>query len=86
MADASVEDLVTEYIVVFLLLLLICYCTFSILFCMITYGYSLTEYSGSFDDVLINTVICYRGIPNFHDKLIEEQIDEKEILIERIPV
>ena len=83
MADASDEDFVTEYLVVCVLLFLICYCTFSILFCMITYGYSLRE---SFDDISSNTVICYRGIPNFHDKIIEEQIDEEEILIEGIPV
>ena len=85
MVDASVEDFVTGYLVVCLLLFLISFCAYSILLCVICYGYSLRECSGSFEDASSNTVISFRGIPNFHDKTIEEQIDEEEILIERIP-
>ena len=60
MVDVSVEDFVTGYFVVFLLLLLFVY---SIFFCVICYVYPLIEYSGSFEDVSSNTVICFQGIP-----------------------
>ena len=85
MVDVSVEDFVTGYLVVCLLLLLISFLVYSTLLWLICYLYSLIELSGSFEDVSSNTVVCFRGIPNFHGKTFEVQIDEEESLIEGIP-
>ena len=84
MVDDSVEDFVTGYFVSLVCSLLLLF-VYSILFCVICYVYSLIEYSESFEDVSSNTVVCFRGNPNFYGKKIEVQIDEEESRIEGIP-